>query len=262
LFAGKWIILACVVASVAVAVGYYLRATPWYSAQVTLLPAEAKSSTGMAGQVSSLTGALGLRSMISSSTKPEPLAVLRSRDFAERFISERNLESVLRPQVSHGLFNRGTPPDSRSVTSFFLRKVIAVMEDRKTGLVVLEVSWVDADLAAEWANALALQINAQMRANALAEAESNAKYLREEMAAASQVAIQQALGRLMQDQLENLLLARGNTEFAFRVIDRAHAPLGPVSPQPLPLLLAAVAFGFILSLAIVLYRSRFLLAGG
>lgn len=38
------------------------------------------------------------------------------------------------------------------------------------------------------------------------------------------VALQQAIGRLLENELQKLVLARGNEEFAFRVIDTAVAP--------------------------------------
>jgi uncharacterized protein involved in exopolysaccharide biosynthesis len=258
LLGGKWVILTCTFLLVALVMIYYFNATRWYKAEVTLLPAESKSSTGLVGQVSSLTGALGIRSLVNTGTKPEPLAVLRSRDFIGAFIDGHKLGPVLQQHMPRSLFGGKKSPTDQEVITYFLKKVYSVSEDRRNGLVNLDVSWTDPVLAAEWGNALALQVNARMRADALAGAESNVKFLREELAATSQVLIQQAIGKLIQDQLENVLLARGNVEFSFRVIDRAFPPLSPASPQLLRLLFVALVTGFILSAAVVLYRSKLL----
>lgn len=253
---GRWLILGCLALCVALAILYHSSATRWYEARVTLLPAESKSAAGLGSQVSGLGGVLGIGGLLNNGTKPEPLAVLRSRDFSARFIAEAGLAPILRERMPRSLISRKVSSDPRAVITYFTSAILAITEDRRNGVVDLQVTWTDPVLAAEWANSLAQRINAELRASALSEAESNIGYLREQMAGSSQVVIQQALGQLMQEQLENLLLARGNDEFAFKVIDPAYPPLDAARPQLLKLLAMAIALGSVLSVAVVLYRSR------
>jgi len=121
-------------------------------------------------------------------------------------------------------------PDVRDAVQYFEKRVRRVSEDRKTGLVSLVIEWKDPEAAAEWANELASQINRQTRERALETASSNIAYLQSEMKATSVVSLQQAIGRLLESEMQQLMLARGNEEFAFRVIDRAMVPSG-VSSQ-------------------------------
>jgi LPS O-antigen subunit length determinant protein (WzzB/FepE family) len=67
-------------------------------------------------------------------------------------------------------------------------------------------------------------LNDRLRERALEEAENNVAYLREEMAKSSLVTMQQSIGQLLQSELQKLMLARGNEEFAFKVVDPAIAP--------------------------------------
>lgn len=256
LASGKWVLASCVGAALAVAVAYFILATRWYVAEVTLLPAESRSSGGISGQLSGLTGVLGLGGLVNGGNRPEPLAVLQSRDFARQFIAARELSGVLAPQVPRGPFAGSDPVHPQSIISFFVSDVMSVSEDRRTGLIRLQVRWVDGEAAADWANELASRINSGLRAKALAEAESNIRYLQESMTTTSQVAVQQALGQLMREQMENMLLARGSEEFAFKVVDSAHEPLGPVSPQPLRVFAMALAAGLVLGAVITLARAR------
>jgi uncharacterized protein involved in exopolysaccharide biosynthesis len=210
---------------------------------------------------------LGLKGLGSSGTGTESAAVLRSRDFATRFIAAEKISPVLESQMPRGWFGTGLMagagrPQPQDVTSYFVNNVFSISDDRRTGLQRLSITWVDPGPAARWANAMVTQLNAQLRAAALEDAESNVRYLRQEMASASQVAVQQALAKLMQDQLEKELLARGNVQFAFKVIDIAHTPTGPVRPQLLRVMFLAVALGVFAALLVIVVRSRSLLFAG
>ena len=56
-------------------------------------------------------------------------------------------------------------------------------------------------------------------------------YLREELAQTSVPTLQQSVSRLLESELQKLMLARGNEEFAFKVIDAATPPRERVRPK-------------------------------
>jgi uncharacterized protein involved in exopolysaccharide biosynthesis len=76
-----------------------------------------------------------------------------------------------------------------------------------------------------------LRLNERMRAQALKEAETNVAFLQTELGRTSVVTLQQSIGRLLESELQKLMLARGNEEFAFRVIDAASPPKERVRPK-------------------------------
>jgi uncharacterized protein involved in exopolysaccharide biosynthesis len=93
-----------------------------------------------------------------------------------------------------------------------------------------------------------------MRKRALADAEANVKYLRHEFESTSVVALQQAIGDLLESEMQKLMLARGNTEYAFRIIDRAEVPRSPSKPRLVLIVAVATVFGAMLAAFVVLLR--------
>ena len=129
-----------------------------------------------------------------------------------------------------------------------------VEEDTSTGLVTLSVEWRDPELAAAWANLLAVRLNDHMRQRALAEAEANVKYLRHEFESTSIVALQQSISGLLENEMQKLMLARGNSEYAFRIIDRAEVPRAKSKPRVTLIVAVATVFGAMLSGLVALVR--------
>src|ERR1700742_3992909 len=63
LWAGKWLILAVTLLFAAAAVAYGYVADPWYRADVLLIPAESRSTSGLSGGLSGLGNIGGLASL-------------------------------------------------------------------------------------------------------------------------------------------------------------------------------------------------------
>jgi uncharacterized protein involved in exopolysaccharide biosynthesis len=129
-----------------------------------------------------------------------------------------------------------------------------VTEEARTGLVTLSIEWRDPELTAAWANLLAVRLNDNMRKRALAEAEANVKYLRQEFESTPIVALQQSISGLLENEMQKLMLARGNSEYAFRIIDRAEVPKGKSKPRVTLIVVLATSFGGMLSVFVVFIR--------
>src|SRR6202008_4844514 len=145
-------------------------------------------------------------------------------------------------------------PDWRDGVKYFGEEVRSVTRDPSVGLVTLGISWTDPQQAADWANRLVKRLNDTMRERAIAESTANVAYLQQELARSSVVAVQQAVGRLLESEMQKLMLARGKEEFALRVIDRAEAPKEPARPQRLLVVALATVAGGRLSLLFVILR--------
>jgi uncharacterized protein involved in exopolysaccharide biosynthesis len=254
-WSGRWLIIAITSLFAVGGVTYALVAQEWWRAEVVLAPADKKG--GMSGALSQLSGLASLAGVsVGGGGGNEPLAVLKSKDFARQFITEMNLMPVL---LKDQKTEDGKAPDIRDALRIF-ETVRTVSDDKKTGLVTLSVRWKDADTAALWANELARRVNARLRAEALAEAERNVAYLQKEIAATSVVSLQQSMGRVLEGEMQKLMLARGNEEFAFKVIDKATPPkLRDAPKRALIAIVATLAGGFLGMLAVFLrqaWRSR------
>jgi len=116
--------------------------------------------------------------------------------------------------------------------------------DTKTGLVTLGISWKDPKLAAKWANDLVRMTNDYERDRALAESERNIRYLTEQAAKTDQVGIRETIYSLLESEFSKAMLAKGNEEFSFKIIDPATVPEKPTFPNRTVWMLGAL-FGSI-----------------
>lgn len=234
LWQGKWLVIASTVVFAVGSVIYALAQTHWYRSEVLLAPAEGRSAPALGGQLGGLAALAGVS--VGGGGAAEPLAVLNSRDFTRAFIQDLDLMPVLFEDAwdaERGAWADPDPeewPDLRDGVRAF-QDIVSVSEDRSGGLVTLAVEWTDPELAAQWASALTARLNQRLRERALQEAEANVAYLQAELAQTSVVTLQQSIGRLLEAELQKLMLARGNEEFAFRVIDAAEVPKSPSRPR-------------------------------
>ena len=107
---------------------------------------------------------------------------------------------------------------------FFEKKVRQVAVRGDDGLIVLSITWSDPETAARWANELIQQANEKIRAEAILEAKKSIAYLEEQLAATSALELQQGIYRLIENNLNKIMLANVRDEFAFKVLDAAAAP--------------------------------------
>lgn len=220
LWQGKWWIVGAGTLFFVLSIAYALTRTHWYTADVLLTLAEERSSSLAGGALGSLASLAGVT--VGAGNSVEPIAVLRSRDFTWDFIEDYDLVPTLLTHADAGA--AGEPASTYDAVRFFDENVRSVSQERDTGLVRLTIEWTDPDTAALWANVLVNRLNDRMRQRALQQAEANVKYLREELVNTSVVSLQQSVSSLLETELQKLMLARGNEEFAFRIIDRARPP--------------------------------------
>jgi uncharacterized protein involved in exopolysaccharide biosynthesis len=95
-----------------------------------------------------------------------------------------------------------------------------------------------------------------MRARAIEDAERSIEYLRGELQATTQVSLQQSISRLLESQMQNMMMARGNLEYAFRVVDTARVPKKRFTPKRTLITIGAGLIGGFLGCALVLLRGR------
>jgi uncharacterized protein involved in exopolysaccharide biosynthesis len=258
----KWLVAAATLVCGVAGTAYAFLAPQWFRAEVVMIPVTQKSplSTSSLGEIGGLASLAGLD--LGGGGDQESMAALRSRAFAAEFIAARNLIPVLFADdwdPVHGKWNSSDPdkqPDMRKAVEYFDEKVRTVGEDKKSGVVTIAVQWKDRSLAADWANDLARLINARMRKRALEESERNVDYLQHEIAAANIVSLQQSIGRVLESELQKLMMARGSEEYAFKIIDPAVAPRKRYSPQRALVVIMSTIAGALLSIGFVLLRRK------
>jgi uncharacterized protein involved in exopolysaccharide biosynthesis len=221
-----WITAATLLGTLA-AIGYAMTATQWYRAEAVLMPRDSGASGGLSGQLAQLGGLASMAGIaLGQTSKQEPLGVLRSAGFARRFVKQNGLEAELFEEFFQAPVLGTSAPDQKlqRVVEKFRRSVFSVMEDKKNGLVTVAIEWKDPVVAARWANSIHRQLNEEMRQRALDESTRNVEYLQAQLDRTEMVSLQQAISRIIESELQKLMLAQGTDEFAFRVIDDAQPP--------------------------------------
>ncbi len=242
---------------------------PVYRAE-TLLSVVEKADTrsslaGLASQFGGLAGAVNLG--VTGSDKNVAIAVLRSRAFIIKFIRHRDIEKILfsnrlAPDAKTWAADLGGAPTDNELFELFRSQIFAVREDNKTGLISVSVEWQDSHVAADWANEIVREVNAQLRARARTRARNSVEYLESEAARISNMDTQKAIYSLIGQQINEIMIANVTEEYAFEVVDPATAsdPDDYVKPRKVFLLASGLIAGFLLAIGLVVGRELWIFA--
>lgn len=250
----KWRVIGVTALFVSAALAYLSLAEEWYRADVLLAPTEEEAMPAIGGQLGGLAAMAGVSLGSSGGATAEAVAVLLSRDFAKSFITEYGLVREFFPgewDEASGSWKSSDPydwPDAQDAVEFFHDHVLNVHQDRDTQMVTLAIEWTNPVVAAAWANDLVEKLNSRMRSIALKDAEANLTYLEEQLDSTTVLPLQQAIGRLLESELQKVMIARGRDEFAFRVVDPAEPPKRPVRPNAPAILATATIIGVVLAI--------------
>ena len=252
LWANKWVLISTTAVTVGLSLVYVFVAHDWYRAEVLLKLADQKQNQGLLSQIGG-SGLGGLASLAGfdfggENKSAESIAVLKSREFAAAFINDMNLLPVFFYRKWDASAKRWKSsdvderPDVRDGIKYFEKAVLEVKEDKKTGLITLAVDWKDPETAAAWANLLVDRVNDRVRQRAIADADGSLRYLKQELAAATVLTLQQSISRVMEIDLQKLALANADKEYAFRIIDHAQVPRRKWVDHPNRVLVVSGAF--------------------
>jgi uncharacterized protein involved in exopolysaccharide biosynthesis len=258
----RWWIVGATLLSLLIVMTIAFVMPPVYRATTVMVPATHEGNgmgalSSALGQLGGLASLAGLNVGSGSPQTEEALAVLRSRDFTQRFIHDNSLLPELFKSRWDARNQRWRVSGERVPTladgaRYFQKHVRSLNHDKKTGLVTLNVEWTDPDMAALWANDLVGRLNAEMRARAIASTTASLTYLNAELSATAAVDTRQAINRLIETQVNQRMFANVTKEYAFRVVDVALAPDRNDKVWPNKPLLAAIGLfvGFALGLVI------------
>jgi uncharacterized protein involved in exopolysaccharide biosynthesis len=211
------------------AVAYALYAPEVFKAETLLAPAQEKKS----GASSALSQFGGLAAMAgvtipADSNIERVLATLETRVFLKKFIEEKNLLPIIFEDFWDVASNSwklqlGQEAFIAEDGISFIRGAIEVDQD-KSGLITLSISWKDPEVAAQWANDLVKQLNEQLRERAIADSRKRVGYLEQELAKTTLQDMRAVLYNLLESEKQKAMLANVNEDFALEVIDPAVAP--------------------------------------
>jgi uncharacterized protein involved in exopolysaccharide biosynthesis len=234
-----------------------------YEATIMISPVLEDSSSSRLGGLGSLAAEYGGLASLAGINLPgrerkdEALAVLQSELLTETYVKDNDLLPVLYHKDWDAASHRWTTRRPRTLwdANRYFKRIRQVVEDRKSGLVIMTIKWTDAATAAAWANGLVKLTNNYLRQKAIDESERNIQYLNEQAEKTHVVEVQKAIYSLLQDEINREMIARGRDEFALKVIDPAFVPERASSYGRGMMSLFGFAAGIIGSLMVLLGRN-------
>mgnify|MGYP006168169759 CR=1 FL=1 len=233
------------------AVVYALYAPEVFKAETLLAPAqeESSSTSSALSQFGGLAAMAGI-TIPSSSNVERVLATLETREFLKKFISSRKLLPIifddLWDESSSSWKTIEGQEELTTVDGIVPLQGAIEVEQEKSGLITLSISWNDPFVAAQLANDLVKQINNQLRERAIADSKKRVGYLEQELAKTTLQDMRAVLYNLLESEKQKAMLANVNEDFALEVIDSAVAPETREKPKrKLIVVLGGVCGGFL-----------------
>jgi uncharacterized protein involved in exopolysaccharide biosynthesis len=226
---------------------------PVFVAEVLLVPTGAGTSSQIEGLARNFAGLASLAgvnfSNQSASNRDIALATISSYQTVANFIKSRAIvDRVL--SESRRLdwpFGSGRSTTWRAVEVF--RKHLNVQPEKNSNLVRVTFEWYDAKTASEWANSLVADADASLRANALHTAQARLEYLQRELSNTRILAVQEAVTKIVEEELRSLAVAGADKEYVLKVVDSAVPPEKRARPKRVLIVLALSTLGLLLGLA-------------
>jgi uncharacterized protein involved in exopolysaccharide biosynthesis len=235
---------------------YVMLVEPIYRVEIVMSPNNAEDEMRLSPILSGIASLGGIS--VDGSGEAIALATLQSRSLVGELIDDLNLLPTLFASEwdeSNGKWkdeDASNWPDTRMGTRLFLDVVLDIEENVATGLVTLAVEWRDPEAAAMWATELVERTNERLRSRDLEGSSARLEFLNEELESISLVEVRQAISRLIEGELQRVMVAQAEQDYAFKVIDPAIVPREPVSPRKAMIVGVAIILGFLLgSFAVV-----------
>jgi len=225
----RWTVIVITGLVTLLSVAAALLITPVYRAEVLVMPVSGESVGGLsslANQFGGLTSLMGINLSGDQGNSAEAVATLKSRAFAIQFLKEEDLLPIIfndKWDSEHERWKTENQADIPTLQDGFrsFDKIRTVSVDNSTGLVTLTIDWTDPSFAASWANLMVEHVNQLLRQRAIWQAEKSLSYLRKEVEKTDVVELQQAIYRLIENSINEIMLANVRDEYAFRVVDPA-----------------------------------------
>jgi hypothetical protein len=219
--------LLCIGAAIGAGLSYCFK--PLYRADAILVPSDEMLGLNVTGALGSLGGLGGLASLVgiggAGNKESEAIETLKSRGLTTSYIEAHNLLPIIFHDRWDSAGNKwkssafGHTPTLEDGYRSFDRRIRTIVENRKTGLTTISITWEDPRLAKEWTEGLVNAANEQLRVQALERSTRNLEYLRKASDATPIMEVKATVYKLMETEIKKQMVAYGGKDYAFRVVD-------------------------------------------
>lgn len=250
---------------------YSLSLTNIYTSEAILMTSEevgGSRSSGGYGEIASIVGLSASSSSVSKTDKG--IKELESFIFFKKIIESNNILPELFASKTYDKKNKileydqeiydikksswmehdKKPSDQQAFRVF--RSIFEVEKD-KEGFIVISISHMSPYFAKDLLDIIIESINEQSRQKDKIDAEESIKYLTEELVKTNLYEIKQVLSRLIENQIQSLVLTEVRKEYLFKVIEPPIIPEIKSSPNRTLICIVITTLGSIFSFLICIY---------
>jgi uncharacterized protein involved in exopolysaccharide biosynthesis len=238
---------------------------PLYKADITLIPTEETlgvDQNSLLGGFSSIASLVGAGAGALGSKESEALAILKSRGLVLSYMQEHDLLPILFANkwdpTTHKWksYKKNYVPTLEDGYRVFDKQIRNIVENRKTNVITVYMTWRDPRLAKQWADGLVDAANAFIRAQEIERSTSNLDYLKSASENTAIMEVKNSIYKLMESEIKKQMIAMGNKNYAFRVVDPAVVPERKVFPMHSYFGVFGAALGAMIWLLLVAFRDR------
>jgi hypothetical protein len=222
---------------------------------VLLAPAQDEGGAGISGQLGGLASLAGISLGGGGSNQTViAKAVLQSRAFLTDFIHRHNLIIPLMATkgwdmknekwvINREVYNLETgewltddegeslKPTDWDMVKQFKESHLSLSTNDDIGMVTLNIKSQSPPVAKEWAEKLVHDINENMRAQDVQEAEARIAYLEQKLRETNIAGMQQVFYQLIESETRTVMLANAQSEYIFKTLDPAVVPQEKSEPK-------------------------------
>jgi len=214
------------------------------------------AALGSLGGIASLVGV----NMPGENKQNEAIETLRSRGLTRSYIESNGLLAIIFRKKWDSVANKWRTsehvPTLEDGFRAFDKNIRSVVENRKSGLVTISVTWDDPQVAKQWVDGLIDAANELLRRQAIERSTRNLEYLQKASDTTSIMEIKATIYKLMETEIKKQMIASGDKNYAFRVVDPAVVPEHKVFPKRSTFLIFGALIGALAWPAIILVKSR------
>jgi len=229
-----------------IAIIYSLMVTPLWDVSGTVRETTVQNQMQIPSSIGAAASFLGVD--LGGQQANSNLPILRSRSVVENFIIENDLLSILLEDLDEDILAESSEDQLiYSAVSFFLMEVLTINQDLATGLIEVIIRWKDPEIAYQWNLGLIDLANRMIRDNDLRLAENFYSYLNSELIATNSVELRQSIASMIEAQMQTIMLANVDAEYAFSYIDPPRIPDRQAYPRWASMVVLSFIASFFLS---------------
>lgn len=141
-------------------------------------------------------------------------------------------------------------PSTQEAYTFFIEDVLNIREDKKTSFISVSINHQSPNIAKKWVEIIIKNINESMRQEDKEKAKSSIEFLNASTESTNIQSLKEVVSKLLESQMQNLMLASSSDAYVFKVIDPPVAPELKSKPSRVVICILGTFFGGVFSLFI------------